>query len=831
MNDDRNAPARRGDRAADESSRPHLVMLVGNAVVGDSRVEKSAESARRSGYRVTVVGVAQRGHHGVDLLGRVPLLRIRPTWRRYNRWQSLLRTGAYDHMPAAALARQADVRLSRRLAPAATDPGASAKGDAWSGGRATRRYQSSRVVDSLLRRRRDLGLALMAATTRLPAPGVWRRAFPLIADLEDEFLHKLLDLCPDLVHAHDVHALPAVARYVQLQRALGRRVPWVYDAHEWLPGQSIPGPAVVGAAWRRVELEFARRADSVVTVGEDLADMLQERHRLPRTPAVVTNAPLQDSLVPAAGRERIREEIGLDTTTPLLVYSGKAAARRGVQTAVQALPDLPGVHLAVITAREPVPRAVLADLARQLGVADRVHIVEYVPAESITWYLSSATVGLSPLTHNSAHHSAVATKVREYLHAGLPVVVSDCRAQQRFVTATAVGEVHVAEDVRSFAAAVEKVLADLGRYRAALTPELLRSNSWQQQEETLRSVWTSLVPAGTAPVTTPGLVVGPVDSRTPGLAALGQELARSLGCRVDVVTHDPTAGAPGLRLSAGSTNRPCDSARDLSDLVGGADCAVIAAFSSLVPGIFQGTAEEVSTRVRTGQTVAVAVHETDVASLADLEAAGVHVPAENAENADRERWDRRVRINRRHLTRLEVPVLVIGSMAPTPLVRGILVPRPVDVPDAVQTRPAGPLTVRVVDGTAHLHASTVRLVEEVARGGNLITVDATSAADVVLVPGTGVHGPDALTAVAAGSLVLAVVDAGATLPPGLPVDAVTPADLQDRLAGLADARSSSGDGPAAAGRARQRAWVKEHHDVSVGAGIVTGTLRAHGASI
>ncbi|PRQ10312.1 hypothetical protein C1Y63_12190, partial [Corynebacterium sp. 13CS0277] len=52
-------------------------MAVGNHVVGDSRVEKAAMTARDLGYRVTVVGVAHRSVYPVSFIdGNIPVVRI-----------------------------------------------------------------------------------------------------------------------------------------------------------------------------------------------------------------------------------------------------------------------------------------------------------------------------------------------------------------------------------------------------------------------------------------------------------------------------------------------------------------------------------------------------------------------------------------------------------------------------------------------------------------------------------------------------------------------------------------------------------------------------------
>src|SRR5690606_25713636 len=101
---------------------------------------------------------------------------------------------------------------------------------------------------------------------------------------------------PDAIHAHDMHVV-GVARHASARaRRAGRRVPWVYDAHEYVPGLSQYGgrTARVIEGWADLEAEFIRDAAHVVTVSPAIADALHERYRLRRRPAVVLNIPTTD---------------------------------------------------------------------------------------------------------------------------------------------------------------------------------------------------------------------------------------------------------------------------------------------------------------------------------------------------------------------------------------------------------------------------------------------------------------------------------------------------------------------------------------------------------
>src|SRR5690606_3167772 len=112
-------------------------------------------------------------------------------------------------------------------------------------------------------------------------------------------------------------------------------------------------------------------------------------HDLPGTPTVVYNAPL---LWPTAvSSHDLRAEAGVTAEVPLAVYSGAVSRARGLDTVLSALPDVPGLHLAIVAVPHPHPMAgELLAQARALGIEDRVHIVPPVASHEVPAYLSSA---------------------------------------------------------------------------------------------------------------------------------------------------------------------------------------------------------------------------------------------------------------------------------------------------------------------------------------------------------------------------------------------------------------------------------------------------------
>jgi len=477
----------------------HVVMLVANDVRADARVRKSALAVAALGVQVTVVGITSGARRETSRLGDVTIVRVPVDFvlrdRRRER-RSRLHRGEIEW-----LTRDVDDEAVARRRVALAHRDATARDGVR--GAVARQVADARRFSlraAGLGRRRAARAATVAfkvydrGVQRMTVAASPERIVPEIDDLELAVGPVLDELAADVIHAHDVHFLAVVGRAVARARVAGRTVPWVYDAHEWVPGLSRYGgrTARVVAAWSALERRWADRADRVITVSPPLAEALRSRHHLPRLPDIVLNVPPVVS-----GRPGVREAAGVADGVPLLVYSGGVQAARGVETAVEALTHLPTAHLAVVAVPSVHTPAVAAvrSTAERLGVADRLHVLPGVPPDAVVSFLSSADVGVIPLRHFGSHEMALANKLFEYLHARLPMVVSDCRAQAEFVGEHDVGEVHRAGDAADLAAAVERVLTRREEIRARMAdPALGRRYTWQEQARVLQGVYRDLLP-------------------------------------------------------------------------------------------------------------------------------------------------------------------------------------------------------------------------------------------------------------------------------------------------------------------------------------------------
>jgi glycosyltransferase involved in cell wall biosynthesis len=312
--------------------------------------------------------------------------------------------------------------------------------------------------------------------------------------IEEELaLGPLLDqLKPDIIHVHDVYLMGVAAFAQSRARAAGRQIHLVYDAREFVPGLAVTSPRRV-AAHVNLEHEFIDRFERLVTVSGSLASLLVRHHRLRRRPDLVLNAPMTGPR--SAETPNIRQAAGVADGVPLLVYGGGINPARGVQTAIAALAELEGVHLAVVIRRIEWMPPELLELAGRLGVEDRLHLVPFVDHDQVVHYIESADAGLSPLLHAVNHDVALTNKFCEYLMAGLPVITSDTPEQARLVSELDLGAVHRADDPADLARAAGEVLSRLPELKARIANDatLRERFGWEGQVPVLERLYKEIL--------------------------------------------------------------------------------------------------------------------------------------------------------------------------------------------------------------------------------------------------------------------------------------------------------------------------------------------------
>jgi glycosyltransferase involved in cell wall biosynthesis len=437
----------------------HILSIVTNTAVGDSRVLKSAESLAAAGYQVTLLA---------GLVGSVPeseelngfRIRRAPISKHYSQRR---------HTPFFPFNRILD--LSNRYLPR--------------GKRFVRYGCKVFTPDRLFWRWASAHLLKMS-------PKFLYASWPLLKDGELAFGRVIDELNPDTIHANDCDTLGLALRAQKRAAARGKRISILYDAHEYVQGVHRKHP-VWQDAMAMLERTAIIRVDTVMTVSETIATMLATDYQLSVHPTVVLNAPRR--VQPAVDPElkTIRAKIGLAPDVPLHIYVGAAAPQRGLDAMIGALVNAEGHHVGlVVNPNSPYVKKLL-EKAVALRVDDRVHVHPYVPEWYVSTFSSDATSGVIPILHYPNHEISLVTKYFEYLHARIPIIVSDVKTMAEEVLLQGNGLVFIAGDADELAAAFLQITAERARFAGAITDAMLDEYSWELQADKLVAAHDALI--------------------------------------------------------------------------------------------------------------------------------------------------------------------------------------------------------------------------------------------------------------------------------------------------------------------------------------------------
>jgi glycosyltransferase involved in cell wall biosynthesis len=283
----------------------------------------------------------------------------------------------------------------------------------------------------------------------------------------------------DVWYAHNLDTLPAGAR---ARRRHGGAL--IYDSHELYLDRPLdrPRPRIVRAWWRRTEARLIHDADRVFVDIPSRGAILASRYGIEQ-PTVIMNTPPY-SPTPTMRSGVIRECIGLGNES-LVVYLGIVQGGRlpGLRMLVRSMPHLsPHTHLVLVGPGDADSRAELHELADQLGVGDRVHLLPAIHPDEIREQLADADVGVVPFLNRDAGNT-LPTKLFDYLAAGVPIATSDFPEMSELIERYEVGATFDPEQPSEIAAAIEEIIADPER-RARLRANAVsaaKEFKWEDQ--------------------------------------------------------------------------------------------------------------------------------------------------------------------------------------------------------------------------------------------------------------------------------------------------------------------------------------------------------------
>lgn len=288
----------------------------------------------------------------------------------------------------------------------------------------------------------------------------------------------------DLYIANDADTLLAVGIASRL-----KRVPFVYDSHEFFTGvPEIQDKPVVIATWRWIEKTFYHKAAARITVNRSIAGLLQKAYG-GEEPFVLRNIGERPSEI----IRTTRAEAGIPEDVFVVINQGAGInVDRGMEEALDAVSMLEGVLLLIVGNGDAVP--VLKATAAQRGMENKVKFVDKMPYNQLLGYTELADVGLSLDKPTSVNYQfSLPNKLFDYIHSNIPVITSEVVEVKRIVDEYEVGLTVDSSNPKAIADAIEKMReSGTAVYSEALRKAASELN-WDHERNVLAEVLTPLL--------------------------------------------------------------------------------------------------------------------------------------------------------------------------------------------------------------------------------------------------------------------------------------------------------------------------------------------------
>lgn len=226
---------------------------------------------------------------------------------------------------------------------------------------------------------------------------------------------------PNIVHAHDLSALPLASKYARKEG-----VKLIFDAHEIYDhlAQTDDDMAELNGLLLN---KYAPSVDCFITINDSIANYYRTNYpKLPRG-IVIKNAAKPAEQV--AYDSRLHEAAGLPRDRKIIIYQGGYAAKRGLIQLLMAGEYLNSewslVYMGWGSLEDELHRVADALILKNPAIAEKIRFVPKVKQDELPYWTAGATLGAIPYENTGLNHwFCNPNKLWEYPNAGVPIIAS-----------------------------------------------------------------------------------------------------------------------------------------------------------------------------------------------------------------------------------------------------------------------------------------------------------------------------------------------------------------------------------------------------------------------
>jgi glycosyltransferase involved in cell wall biosynthesis len=290
----------------------------------------------------------------------------------------------------------------------------------------------------------------------------------------------------DVLHANDLDTL--LANYL-VSKIKG--IPIVYDSHEYFcyVPELINRP-LVQKIWLGIEKWLFPKLKHIITVNNSIARLYEQEYKIPVK--VLKNVPFKS--VYQNNRIKSKHELGLPENKSIILLQGSGInIHRGAEEAVEAMQYVKNAILLIIGGGDVFSN--LEKLVLQHQLMDKVMIKPKMPFYDLIHFTFNATIGLSiDKPGNPNYENSLPNKLFDYIHAGVPVLVSGLNEVKRIVLHYNIGCIIENHQPQHIAEKLNYMLNSGMAYQSwkENCKKAAEENCWENQEHILIDIYKNL---------------------------------------------------------------------------------------------------------------------------------------------------------------------------------------------------------------------------------------------------------------------------------------------------------------------------------------------------
>ncbi|HEX4849931.1 MAG TPA: glycosyltransferase [Puia sp.] len=292
-------------------------------------------------------------------------------------------------------------------------------------------------------------------TSRIPV--LFQRTILFYLEFNAKLFFKLFFLRANIFLGNDLDVMAAT----WLASAMKRK-PVIYDTHEYyMEMAGLDHKYFRRKIWKGLETFIFRRVRYIYTISDSFCLLYKKDYN--KDLKTVRNVPYSQFHENASLQPLINEIIAkIPTGKHILIFQGAGInPHRGVEELVLAMKWLnpEKYHLLLIGGGDIFSQ--VENLVSVNNLTDRIMIIPKIPFAALRAITKHAELGLSlDKADNINHRYGLPNKIFDYLHAGVPVLVSRLVELEKIVNQYNVGTFIDSHDPEHIASVIERVLND-----------------------------------------------------------------------------------------------------------------------------------------------------------------------------------------------------------------------------------------------------------------------------------------------------------------------------------------------------------------------------------